>query len=70
MVNTNTLQQIYRFKQELNILQNEQNDNNTPTKQARGIAKTAKAEGHKQIKQNWENKPLYEKYPLRSPNAD
>ena len=47
--------QSNKFKQELNIHQNEENDTNTPTKQARDIRKAAKAEGFKQIKQNWEN---------------
>ena len=47
-----------KFKQDLNIHQNEENDTNTFTKQARDIKKTAKSEGLKQIKQNWENKPL------------
>ena len=42
----------------------------TATKQARDIKKTADAERYNQIKQNWENKLLYGKYPLRSQNAD
>ena len=56
--------QSYKFKQELIIHQNEENDTNTSTKQARDIKKTAKTEGLKQIKQNWENKPLHGKYPI------
>ena len=48
--------QSYRFKQKLNIQQNEENDTNTSTKHARYMKKTNKAEGLKQIKQNWENK--------------
>ena len=52
--------QSYKFKQELNIHQNEENDTNTSTKQAKDIKKTAKTEGLKQIKQNWENIPLKE----------
>ena len=62
--------QSYKFSKELNIHQSQENDTNTSTKQARGINKTAKAEGLKQIKQNWENKPLHGKYPLRNQNAD
>ena len=42
--------QSYRFKQELNINQNEENDTNTFTKQARGTKKTVKTEGLKKIK--------------------
>ena len=38
--------------------------------QARDIKKTAKTEGPKQIKQNWENKPLHGKYPTRCQKAD
>ena len=56
--------QSYQFKQELNIPQNEENDTNTSTKQARDIKKTAKAEVLKHIKQNWENKPRHGNYPL------
>ena len=41
--------QSYKFKQELNIHQNEENDTNTSTKQARDIKKTAKTEGLKQM---------------------
>ena len=50
--------QSFKFKQELNIHQNEENDTNTSMNQVRDIKKTAKTEGLKQIKQNWENKPL------------
>ena len=39
-------------------------------KQARAIMETAKKEGLKQIKQNWENKPLHGKYPIRNQKAD
>ena len=60
--------QSYTFKQELYIHQNEENDTNTTTKQASD--KTFKKEGLKQIKRNWENKPLRGKYPLRSQKAD
>ena len=42
--------QSYKFKQELNIHQNEENDTNNSTKQARDIKKTAKTEELKQIK--------------------
>ena len=62
--------QRHKFKQELSIHQNEGNVTNTSTKNTKDIKKTAKAEGHKQIKENWENKPLQGKYPLRSQNAD
>ena len=58
--------QSYKFKQELNMHQNEENDTSNSTKQARDIKKTAKTEELKQIKQNWENKPLHEKYPMPS----
>ena len=58
--------QSYKFKQELNIHQNEENDRNNSTKQARDIKKTGKTEELRQIKQNWENKPLHEKYPMPS----
>ena len=60
----------YKFKQELNIHQNEENDTNNSAMQARDIKKTAKKEGLKQMKQNWENKPLHGKYLLRSQKAD
>ena len=60
--------QSYKFKQELYIHQNKENDTNTTTKQASD--KTVKKEGLKQIKRNWENKPLRGKYPLRSQKAD
>ena len=59
-----------------NIHQNEEHTSkwrkwhNTSTKQARDIKKTAKTEGLKQTKQNWENKPLHGKYPLRNQKAD
>ena len=43
---------IYKLEQELNIHQNEENDTNTSTKQARDIKKTDETEGLKQIKQN------------------
>ena len=43
---------------------------NTPTKQARDIKKTVKIDGLKQIQQNWENKALHVKYPMRSQKAD
>ena len=39
--------QSYKFRQELNIHQNEENDTNTPRKKAIDIKKTAKAEGLK-----------------------
>ena len=39
-------------------------------KQVRDTKKAAKTGGFKQIKQNWENKPLYGKYPLQSQKAD
>ena len=42
--------QSYKFKQELNLYQNKENDTNNSTKQARGIKKTAKTEELKQIK--------------------
>ena len=60
--------QIYKFTQELNMHQNGENDTNISTKQARDIKKTVKAQGLKQIKQNWENKPLHGKYPLQIKN--
>ena len=56
--------QSYKFKQELNIRQNEENDTNISSKQVRYIKKTAKTEGLYQIKQSWENKTLYRKYPM------
>ena len=62
--------QSYKFKRELSIRQIEENYTNTSTKQARDIKKTAKTEGLKQIKQNWENKPLHGKYPMRSQKGD
>ena len=62
--------QSYKFKQELNIHQNDENDTKTFTKQARNTKKTAKTGGLMQIKQNWENKPVHGKYPLRSQKAD
>ena len=65
-----TSKQSYKFKQELNIRQNEENDTNISTKQVRDIKKTAKTEGLNQIKQNWENKPLHGKYQMRSQKAD
>ena len=42
--------QSYKFKQELNMHQNEENDTSNSTKQARDIKKTAKTEELKQIK--------------------
>ena len=42
--------QSYKFKQELNLYQNKENDTNNSTKQARDIKKTAKTEELKQIK--------------------
>ena len=42
-------EQSYKFKQELNIHQNEKYNRNTSTKQARNIKKTPKTEGLKQI---------------------
>ena len=39
--------QSYKFRQELNIHQNEENDTSTPGKKARDIKKTAKTEGLK-----------------------
>ena len=45
--------QSYKFKQELNIHPSEENDTNASMKKARDIKKTEKAEGLKQIKQNW-----------------
>ena len=45
--------QRYKFKQELNIHPSEENDTNASMKKARDIKKTEKAEGLKQIKQNW-----------------
>ena len=56
-------QQSYKFKQKLNIHQNEENETNTSTKQARDIEKTVKAEGLKQIKPNPENKKSAWKIP-------
>ena len=61
--------QSCKFKQEINMHQSEENDTNTSTKQASNIKKTVKTEGLKQIKQNWERKPLHGKYPLRSQKA-
>ena len=62
--------QSYKFKQERNIHQNEENDTNTSTKQGRDVKKRTKREGLKQIKQNWENKHLHGKNPLQSQKAD
>ena len=59
-----------KFKHKINIHPNEENDITTITNQARDIKKTAKLEGLKQIKQNWESKPLHKKDPLRRQNAD
>ena len=59
-----------KFKHKINIHPNEENDITTITNQARDIKKTVKLEGLKQIKQNWESKPLHKKYPLRRQNAD
>ena len=59
-----------KFKHKINIHPNEENDITTITNQARDIKKTAKLEGLKQIKQNWESKPLHKKYPLRRQKAD
>ena len=39
--------QSYKFRRELNIRQNQENDTNTSTKQARDIKKIAKTEGFK-----------------------
>ena len=55
-----------KFKQELNIHQNKENDKNIFTKHARDIKKTVNAEKLRQIKQYWENKPLHGKYLLES----
>ena len=62
--------QSCKFKHKINIHHNEENGITTTTNQARDIKKTVKVEGLKQIKQNWESKPLHKKYPLRRQNAD
>ena len=62
--------QSCKFKHKINIHYNEENGITTTTNQARDIKKTVKVEGLKQIKQNWESKPLHKKYPLRRQNAD
>ena len=59
-----TSRQSFKFKQKLNTHQNEENDTNASTKQARGIKNTLKTAELKQIKQNVENKSLHGKYPL------
>ena len=60
----------YKFKEDLNINQKEENDTSISTKHARDCKKTAKTVRLMQIKQNWENKPLHWKYPLRNQKAD
>ena len=49
----------YKFKQDLNINQKEENDTSISTKNARDCKKTTKTVRLMQIKQNWENKPLH-----------
>ena len=62
--------QSYKFKQKVNIHNNRENNISTTTNQKRYIKKAVKAEGLKQIKQNWEYKPLHKKYSLRRQSAD
>ena len=58
-----------KYKRDLGVEINIDEDLNC-TKQAKIVKKAAKKEGLKQIKENWEKKPLHGQYPTRTNSAD